>query len=98
MVMIVTVIAFLVVMGLSLVFGLGINGTSTLPVISLALIGLAIVFVGGFTIQIYGSTRIWLSRRRAAPQTPARRPAKRTQARGEGTGSTFRNFINRLRG
>ena len=72
MVMLVTVVAFLVVLGLSLVFGSGINGLSTLPVISLALIGLAIVFVGGFTIQIYGSTRIWL-RRRAASQTSARR-------------------------
>jgi hypothetical protein len=72
MVMVVTVIAFLVVMGLSLVFGLGINGLSTLPVISLALIGLAVVFVGGFAIQIYGSTRIWL-RRRAASRASARR-------------------------
>jgi hypothetical protein len=72
MVMVVTVIAFLVVMGLSLVFGLGINGLSTLPVISLALIGLAVVFVGGFAIQIYGSTRIWL-RRRAASRAPTRR-------------------------
>ena len=64
-VMLVTIVAFLVVTGLSLVFGLGFNGISTLPNISLALIGLAIVFVAGFTIQFYGSARIWLSRRRA---------------------------------
>ncbi|MEM2144131.1 MAG: hypothetical protein QW279_02130 [Candidatus Jordarchaeaceae archaeon] len=65
MVMLVAVAAFLVVIGLSMVFGLGIKGISTLPSISLVLIGLAIVFVGGFTIQIYGSIRIWLNRRRA---------------------------------
>lgn len=62
MVMLVTVVAFLAVMVLSMVFGLGINGISTLPIFSLLLIGLAIVFVGGFTIQIYGSVRIWLRR------------------------------------
>ncbi len=58
-----SIIAFFVVLGLSLVFGLGINGASTLPIISFALIGLAIVFVGGLVFEIYGSTKIWLSKR-----------------------------------
>lgn len=79
MVMVMTVIAFLVVLGLSLVFGSGINGLFTLPPVSLALIGLSIVFVGGFLIQIYGSTRIWL-RRRAASQQTARHRVDRIRA------------------
>ncbi|MEM3594150.1 MAG: hypothetical protein QXS27_05450 [Candidatus Jordarchaeaceae archaeon] len=79
MVMVVTVIAFLVVLGLSLVFSSGINGLSTLPIISITLVGLAIVFVGGFLIETYGRTRIWL-RRRAASQASAERRARRTQA------------------
>lgn len=72
------IIAFLVVLGLSFVFGLGINGIFTLPIISLALIGLAVVFVGGLLIEIYGSIRIWLRRRGTAAETPVRRRAKRT--------------------
>ena len=75
MVMVLCVIAFLVVLGVSFV----------LPAFTLAIVGVAIAFVGGVALQIYGSTRIWLSRRRAAPETPARRRAKRTRARGEGT-------------
>ncbi len=78
-VMVICVVAFLVVLGISLVFGTGSNGSSVLPVTSLAIIGLAVVLSGGFIMHIYGSTRIWLSRRRAAPQTPASRPAKRTR-------------------
>ena len=57
-VIILCVIAFFAVLGISFV----------LPAVSLALVGVAIVMVGGFAIRIYGSTRIWLSRRRAAPK------------------------------
>lgn len=59
----ISVIAFFVVLGLSMVFGLGINGTSTLPIISFAVVGLAIVFVCGLAFEIYGSIKIWLSKR-----------------------------------
>ncbi len=52
-VMVVAVIAFLVVLGLAFV----------VPAITIALVGLAVAFVGGFVIQIYGSLRIWLSKR-----------------------------------
>nr|MDO8079404.1 hypothetical protein [Candidatus Freyarchaeota archaeon] len=74
----VSVITFLVVLGFSLVYGPGIGGRYALSAISWALIGVAIVFIGGFAFEIYGSVRIWLSRRRAAPQATARRRTERT--------------------
>jgi hypothetical protein len=61
--MVVTVIAFVVGLGLSMVIGTGLNGISTLPILFTSLIGLAVVFVGGFTIFAYGRIRIRLSRR-----------------------------------
>lgn len=74
---VVSIIAFLVVLGLSFVFGLGINGIFTLPIISLALLGLAVVFIGGLILEIYGSIRIWLRSRSTPSQTAGRRRAKR---------------------
>ncbi|MEM2145334.1 MAG: hypothetical protein QW279_08230 [Candidatus Jordarchaeaceae archaeon] len=59
----VSVIAFLVVFSIFLAFGLGINSMSILPIISFTLIGLAIVFVCGFAFELYGSIRLWLSKR-----------------------------------
>ncbi len=73
---VVSIVAFLVVVGLSLVFGLGINGVSTLPVISLVLVGLAVVFVVGFILEMYGSVKIWLRRRSAPSQTTGSRRAR----------------------
>jgi hypothetical protein len=68
----VSVIAFLIVLGFSFVFGSGIGGGYASSIISWALMGVAIFFIGGFALEIYGSVRIWLSRRRAAPQAAAR--------------------------
>jgi cytochrome b subunit of formate dehydrogenase len=61
--MIVTVIAFVAGVGLTMIVGNGVSGWSTLPVIFTLLIGLAIVLVGGFAIHIYGILRIRHSRR-----------------------------------
>ncbi|WP_445870413.1 hypothetical protein [Candidatus Jordarchaeum sp.] len=74
---VVCVAAFLVVVGLSLVFGSGINGIFILPVISLILMGLATVFVGGLILELYGSIRIWLKERSTPSQTSGRRRARR---------------------
>lgn len=63
MLMVGTVIAFVVGLGLSMVIGTGLNGVSTLPVLFTAVIGLAVVFAGGFAIFAYGRIRIRLSRR-----------------------------------
>jgi hypothetical protein len=61
--MLVTVIAFLVGLVLSMVIGTGINGLYTLPMLFTSLIGLAVVFVGGFAIFAYSRIMIRLSRR-----------------------------------
>lgn len=93
----VVVIAFFVVLGLSMVFGVGINGISTLPSISLVLVGLAVFFIVGLGFEIYGSVRIWLSRRRSTPEAPVGRSAKRARTSGD-TRNPFRGLVNRLRG
>ncbi len=93
----VAVIAFFVVLGLSMVFGVGINGMSTLPIISLVLVGLAVFFIVGLGFEIYGSIRIWLTRRRSTPEAYVRRSAKRAQASGS-MRNPFRGLVERLRG
>ena len=74
------VIAFVAVLGLSFVFGVGISGVFNMPVISLALMVLAVIFVGGLAFEIYGGARLWFIRRRNASETRARRRT-RTRAR-----------------
>jgi predicted RND superfamily exporter protein len=78
---VVSVILFLVVVGLSLVFGFGINGLFTLPIISLVLVVLAIVFLVGLVSEMCGSVGIWLRKRITPSQTS--RTAGVRRARGE---------------
>jgi uncharacterized membrane protein YhaH (DUF805 family) len=56
--MIVTVVAFLAGVGLTLSIASGINGLFTLSAIYTALIGLAVIWVLGFLLQIYGVIKI----------------------------------------
>jgi len=91
----VSVVAFLVVLSLSFVFGLGINGASFLPLVSLVLLGLAGVFLGGFAVEVYSSVAIWL---RGRSSTRTRGRGRRETPRGRFSGASIRRLIQRLRG